>query len=57
MNVRLVPSDNFASVSRMAAGMEYRRDASEAAIRAAVLDLEMSMAKSLNAFAGATMRG
>lgn len=55
LNVRLVPSDSFASVSRMAAGMERRRDASEAAIRAAVLDLEMQMAKSLNAFAGAAM--
>lgn len=50
-NMRLVPSDSYASISRMAAGMERRRDASEAAIRAAVLDLEMSMARSLNAFA------
>jgi hypothetical protein len=56
LNIKLIPADNYMSVSNMVTSMERRRDASESAMRAAILDLEMSLAKSLNAFAGAALR-
>jgi len=56
LNVKFLPNPSYASVANMASSMERRRDISEAAVRAAILDMEVSLAKSLNAFAAGTLR-
>ena len=56
INVKLMPTEEFSSISKMAENMERRRDASEGAMRAAILDLELSLAKSLNAFTASALR-
>lgn len=56
LNVRLTGDSSYPTVSSMAAAMERRRDVSESRIRAIILDLQLKLAKRLNAVIASAAR-
>ena len=55
LNVRVVKDSGFSSIGSMISSLESRRDASESAVRAKILDAEMALVQGLNRVGAAAL--